>query len=104
MTEKTLSNADIGDLQKAVRDMQSNLHRGLNFRPIDQHPTYLRVYTDASLASNNDLISQLGYLISPSESDNLVNVIDFASLNGKEFSGQLWKESCTPSRMCLIVL
>lgn len=83
VTEKTLSNALIGDLNIAIRGTQRNLNRGLNFRPIDQHSMHLRVYTNASFASNDDLTSHLGHLILLSDSHNLVNVTGFASRKSK---------------------
>lgn len=52
---------------------------GLRYVPLDRASVHLRVYTDASLATNDDLSSQLEILILLYDSDDHAHIIDYRS-------------------------
>lgn len=79
VTEKTLSKKHINDLNRAIRDAQQNPSRGLTFAKLDIDTVHLRVYADASFASNDDLTSQLGFLILLCDDENKFHVLDHSS-------------------------
>lgn len=79
VTPLTFSNDKIQDLNKGIRRVSSTPRRGLTYKPLDQKTVHLRVYADASHATNDDLSSQLGYLILLADASNACHVIDYAS-------------------------
>jgi len=69
-----------GDFEKLNRRLQwqaENLKRGLQYVPLDLATAKLMVFTDGSFANNQDLSSQLGYLVA------LVNESDYGTQESK---------------------
>ena len=54
---------EIEALNKRLTWMSSNLHRGLNYVPIDLNQAKMFVFVDGSFANNKDFSSQLGHEI-----------------------------------------
>ena len=54
---------DYVKLNRRLQWQAENLHRGLRYIPLDLATAKLMVFTDGSFANNQDLSSQLGYLL-----------------------------------------
>lgn len=67
------------ELNRGIKIVKDNADMGLNCKPHDTRSLELRVYADASFASNDDLSSQIGYTVSLCDASNLCHVIDFSS-------------------------
>ncbi|KAL4403389.1 hypothetical protein CABS03_15260 [Colletotrichum abscissum] len=84
------SERDVEALNKRLKWQQSNLDRGLVYYPVDLATSKLYVFVDGSFANNDDLTSQLGYIIilaneSMGESEFTIhgNVIHYSSTKSK---------------------
>lgn len=63
VSEKTFSTAKIKELNKGVRLAKSKSNTMLKYRKLHEDSIHIRVYSDAAFAINDDLSSQLGYII-----------------------------------------
>lgn len=50
---------------------------------LDRKPLHLRVYVDASFASNADCISQLGYIFLLADKSGKCNILHYASYKSR---------------------
>lgn len=66
-------------LNRVVREAKSTADKGLTFIPLEIATIHLRVYTNASFASNEDLTLQFGHLILLCDRNNTCNIMDFGS-------------------------
>lgn len=55
----------------------------LKYRPLHRPSAHFRAYADASFASNDDLSSQLGYLVFMCDKDDVCHILDFSSKKSK---------------------
>lgn len=78
-----LSSKHIITLNKATRNSLETRDKGLNFSALNASSLHLRVYDDASFASNNDLCLQLGFIILFCNNTNKCNVLNYASRKSK---------------------
>lgn len=76
----------IKDLNAAVSHIQKTKKLSLKFPELDRASLQMRVYTDASFASNYDLSSQLGYLVFLADKNNLAHLISWSSHKSKRVS------------------
>lgn len=79
VTERSLTPKHIRDLNLAIRDARKNPQRGLRYQPLQLDSLHLRVYVDASFASNDDLTSQLGFISLLCDDSNRFHVLDYSS-------------------------
>lgn len=63
VTEKTFSSSEVGEFNKGIQIISFSPEAGLHFDVLDNRSLNLRIYADASYATNYDLSSQLGYII-----------------------------------------
>ena len=66
-------------LNSAIKRLKSSPELSLRFDCLDESTLQLRAYTDASFGANEDLSSQLGYIILLCDSSNGCHISDFAS-------------------------
>ena len=71
------------DLNKAIKRIQKTKDLSLVYPKLDKRILHLRVYSDASSASNDDHSSQLGYLILLADDANRCHVIACSSKKSK---------------------
>lgn len=57
--------------------------RELRFGPLDFGSIHLRVYSDAAFATNEDLSSQLGYIVIITDKSDRCHILDFSSKKSK---------------------
>lgn len=79
VTEKTLKEEHIKALNLGIKSAVSDPIRGLRYKPLNIDTIHMRVYADASLRSNDDLSSQLGYLVLLCDKDNRCHILDYGS-------------------------
>lgn len=79
VTEKTLKEEHIKALNVGIKSAISNPSRGLRYKPLDADTIHMRVYADASFGTNDDLTSQLGYLVLLCDKNNQCHVLDYGS-------------------------
>jgi len=60
VTSTSFCNRHIQEFNKAVKYAKATKELGLSYSHLDKDSLHLRVYADASFASNDDLSSQLG--------------------------------------------
>lgn len=70
-------------VNKAISGLVNNAKGGLQYIKLTSGKFQLRAYADASFASNDDMTSQLGYLILLCDEDNNCNIIEFVSKKSK---------------------
>lgn len=80
--KQRLGKKHICDYNKAVHDAKNTSKRGLEYQALIVKTLHLRVYTYASFASNDDMSSQLVYLVLLCDSGNF-HVLDFAGRKSK---------------------
>lgn len=74
---------DIKRLNGRIQWQIDNSKRGLKFIKLDQKTMKLLVFTDASFANNNDLSSQIGYVIALADATSKANIIHWSSIKCK---------------------
>ena len=63
--------------------MKKTAATSLIYGPLEKNALRLRVYTDASFAKNDDLSSQLGFIILLCDSTNRAHIMDYSSRKSK---------------------
>lgn len=94
-------------LNKAVCKALKSPDKGLRCKGLDAETLYIRVYGDASFASNDDMASQIGSLSLLCDKNVNCKVIDYASRKSKRvvrsvIEGDLY--ACTDATHAKIVL
>jgi hypothetical protein len=70
-------------LNKRLQWQIDNPSRGLRFIQLDKDSLKLIVFTDSSFANNQDLSSQIGFVITLVDKDNRANIIHWSSIKCK---------------------
>lgn len=83
VSEKTFCRDKVRALNRAINSVQKSKTQILRYAPLDHHSLELRVYADASFACNDDLSSQLGFIILLCDNMNRAHVLDYASKKSK---------------------
>ncbi|KAI0997433.1 hypothetical protein K3495_g10752 [Podosphaera aphanis] len=90
---KQLSKEDIARLNKRINWQISNVGRGLTYIPLDISKMRLFVFVDGSFANNNDMSSQIGFVIvlanEEAENDSFTitgNVVHWSSTKCKRIT------------------
>lgn len=76
---KSLQERLIKTLNNGIRRALTDTSRGRRYAPLNENKVHMRVYTDASFATNDDLTSQLGYLVLVCDDNHRCHVLNFAS-------------------------
>ena len=63
VTQEKFQNMHIEHLNMQINRVHSSPNLGLQYKSLDRVSLHLRCYADASFASNDDLSSQIGYVI-----------------------------------------
>lgn len=79
VSEKTYGKDEIIELNRGVKAGKKDLDTELKHGPLEKASLHLIVYADASFASNNDLSSQVVYIILLCDASAPCNVLNFAS-------------------------
>lgn len=79
VTDKTFGNKAIHDLNKVVNHVHKRESRGLLQKQLDEQSMNIRVYADSSLADNEDLTTQLGFIVLLCDKHDRCNVLHFRS-------------------------
>lgn len=79
VSQKTFCKGKIRELNKGIKIVKNTADQGLTFEPLDKQSIEMRVYADASFATNDDLSSQIGYLVMICDKSNKCHIIDFSS-------------------------
>ena len=77
------SEKDVKALNKRIQWQIENPARGLRFVKLDKGSLELVVFTDASFANNQDLSSQIGYVLVLADSTGNANVLHWSSTKCK---------------------
>lgn len=79
VTEKSFASRHVKDFNKIVTHVRDNPGKGLLQRRLDTDSLHLRVYTDSSFANNEDLSTQLGYLVLLCDARKRCNILHYSS-------------------------
>jgi hypothetical protein len=74
---------DIKQLNKRLQWQINNASRGLRFVELDPETLRLIVFTDSSFANNQDLTSQIGFVIVLADKTDKANIIHWSSIKCK---------------------
>jgi hypothetical protein len=77
---------DAKALNRRLRWQLDNYSRGLSFIKLDVNSLRLIVFTDSSFANNNDLSSQIGFVIVLADKDNRANILHWSSVKCKRIT------------------
>lgn len=83
VTEKTYGPDKLKELNDGIRKIKATPTKGLSYGPLNNGSIHLRVYADASFSTNDDLSSQLGYIILLADRDGYCHVLDYSSKKSK---------------------
>lgn len=73
-------------LNSAIKIVKSP-ELGLIYGRVAENTLHLGVYTDASLGTNDDLTSQLGFLVLLCDADDYCHILDFLPINASGWCG-----------------
>jgi len=79
VTASTFREKLIKELNKAIKHANATKTFSLMYAPLDKETRHLRFYADASFASNDDLSSQLGYIVLLCEGHSRCQVMTYSS-------------------------
>lgn len=79
VSAKTFAKRHVQELNKAIKYARSTEDLVLSYRPLDRSTLHLRVYADASFASNDDNSSQLGFIILLCDAADRCHVLAYSS-------------------------
>ncbi|KHJ31356.1 hypothetical protein EV44_g4611 [Erysiphe necator] len=75
---------DVSQLNKRLTWQKSNQTRGLKFVPLDYNSLKILVFTDGSFANcNEDMTSQIGFVICLADNSNKANIVHWSSTKCK---------------------
>lgn len=83
VTEKTHGADKVKELNQGIRVILKSTDVGLRFSRLNLDELHIRAYADASYATNDDLSSQLGYIVLLCDNSNACHVLDYASKKSK---------------------
>lgn len=75
----------VQELNKATKYARTTGDLMLTYTPLDRATLHLRVYADASFASNDDLSSQLGYIVLLCDRMDRCHVLTYSSKKARRF-------------------
>lgn len=79
VTAQTFGREKINVLNRGITRIKRNPQRGLLYQKLDMDRLELRIYADASFACNDDLSSQIGFIILMCDSSNVSDILYYAS-------------------------
>lgn len=79
VTEAKFAARHIEQLNKIISHVHKHPARGLLQQKLDMATLHLRMYADSSFADNEDLSTQLGYIVLICDASNKCNVLHFSS-------------------------
>lgn len=80
------TSSDISALNKRLQWQLDNRDRGLRFVKLDRNSLQLVVFTDSSFANNQDMSSQIGFVVCLADSTNRANIIHWSSIKCKRIT------------------
>lgn len=83
VTEKTFEPSKIKLLHNGVKNAKKKFFLGLRYASRYKGSVHLRVYTDVSFATNDDLSSQLGIILLLFDYENNAHIIDYRSYKSR---------------------
>jgi hypothetical protein len=79
VTEKSFSVTAIKAMNKTILHLKATPKKGITYPRLDRTSLRLKVYADSSFANNEDLTSQLGYLVLLTDKNDRCNIIHYSS-------------------------
>ena len=79
VTEAKLNKKHVRLLNRTITNLQSTPTQGLIYQKLDCESLHLKVYSDSSFANNEDLSSQLEYIVLLCDKSNKCNILHFSS-------------------------
>lgn len=79
VTEKTFGRDKIRELNQGIKIIKRQPTTHLKFTLLDKDTAHMRVYADAAFATNDDLSSQIGFVIFLCDIKNTCHILDFSS-------------------------
>lgn len=79
VTERTFCTDKIRELNRGIKKVLDTVDVGLKYGRLDFDSLHLRVYADASFATNDDLSSQIGFIVLLCDDSNRCHVLDYSS-------------------------
>ena len=83
VSELKFQKRHIRSLNKLIRRIKNSKSMVLKYHKLDINSLHIRVYSDASFASNEDNSSQLGYIIMLADRNDNVHVLSYCSKKSK---------------------
>lgn len=79
VTKEMFCERHVSELNKAIEYAHNTKDLSLTYGPMDRETLHRRAYSDASFANNDDLSSQLGYIVLLCDGDNNCHVLSYSS-------------------------
>lgn len=83
VTPKTFISEKIKTFNSTIRQLKASAGRCLFYSSVSKDSLHIRVYADASFAGNDDLSSQLGFIIRLCDSSHRAHVLECSSKKSK---------------------
>lgn len=84
VTEKSFGKDKIRELNQGIKTIKRSLTTHMKFSDFDKSTTHICVYADAAFATNNDPLSQIGFVIFLCDTKNTCHILDFSSKKSKK--------------------
>lgn len=95
VTPHAFSTDKVKELNAGIAQVKSRVKRGLRYASIDLESAHLRVYVDVSYASNDDLSSQIRFIILLADAKNHRHILDYSSRKSRRvFRSIMCGETC----------
>lgn len=83
VSNQTFSKEKVNELNRGIKRMQQNVSKALLYPKLILSSLQFRVYADATFATNDDLLSQLGYISMLCDDSNKFHYLEFSSKKSK---------------------
>ena len=78
VTEKLFNESKVKNLNSVIKHLKKTENMKLKFPPLDQETLKIVVYSDASFANNDDLSSQIGYIVFLSDNNENCSFLTYS--------------------------
>lgn len=83
VTQESFNTNNVKKLNKFIDEIKENPTRGLVMKKLDKNSLHIRAYADSSFLNNNDMSSQLGFIVLLCDKYDNCNILHCASYKSR---------------------
>ena len=89
VTEDLHSEKHVKEINKGIKHAKSTKEMVLSYKPLERESLHLRVHADSSFHSNDDMSSQLGYIVLLCDTADQCHVLTYSSKKARRIVGSI---------------